>query len=148
MATSRAARAREKENRVVALRLEGKDFDAIARDVGYRDRSGAWRAYQSALTRRTVDTETLEDKRRLDLARLDELQASIFESAQRGDLAAHDRVLKIMKHRDRLEGLSVAPHSRNSGGRDHDNDDKDNVVVSQEKLAELRAKVRAKRAGQ
>ncbi|WP_435199553.1 hypothetical protein [Janibacter sp. GS2] len=146
MATSRAARAREKENQVVALRLEGKDFDAIAREVGYRDRSGAWKAYQKALTRREIATETHEDERRLELARLDELQASIFQAAQRGDLAAHDRVLKIMKHRDRLRGLSVAP-VRAVGSSDGDQDD-DNVLVGPDKLDELRAKVRTKRASQ
>lgn len=142
MATTRAARDRAKEDRVIALRLEGHDFDAIAKKVGYRDRSGAWKAYRRALTRRGAESETFEDGVRLELARLDELQAGIFEAAQRGDLAAHDRVLKIMKHRDRLKGYAIAPHSR---GADRDSDDNDNVVVGPHKLDELRAKVRSER---
>ncbi|WP_114202326.1 hypothetical protein [Janibacter anophelis] len=145
MTSTRAARAREKENEVIALRLEGFDFDTIARKVGYRDRSGAWKAYQNALVRQGNDDETFEDAIRLELARLDALQASIFDAAQRGDLAAHDRVLKIMKHRDRLKGYAVAPRSRRG---DSDQDDNDNVVVGPHKLDELRAKVRSERAGQ
>lgn len=145
MASTRAARDRDKENRVIALRLEGHDFDAIARKVGYRDRSGAWKAYQRALKRRGGAEETFEDGIRLELARLDELQASIFDAAQRGDLAAHDRVLKIMKHRDRLKGYAVAPHAHRG---DTDPEDNDNVVVGPHKLDELRAKVRSERAGQ
>lgn len=144
-ASTRAARDRQKENQVVALRLEGLDFDMIAKKVGYRDRSGAWKAYQRALKRQGNDDETYEDGIRLELARLDALQASIFDAAQRGDLAAHDRVLKIMKHRDRLKGYAVAPHARRG---DSDPDDNDNVVVGPHKLDELRARVRSERAGQ
>lgn len=139
----RALSAREKENKVVELRLEGKDFDAIAREVGYRDRSGARKAYQRALER-SSSSESLEDERRLELARLDELQSSIFPAAQRGDLGAHDRVLRIMKHRDRLLGLSVAPHSATTDGGESDGD---GILVGPSKLEELRAKTRAKNAG-
>lgn len=137
MATSRAARAREKENEVVQLRLEGKDFDAIAREVGYRDRSGAWKAYQKALARQSVE-ETIEDERRLELARINELQASIFPAAQRGDLAAHDRVLKLMKHRDKLRGLSIAQRGVQTAPAKPAGDA--GVVVGPDKLDELRAK--------
>ena len=143
MASSRAARAREKENRVVAMRLEGHDFEMIASKVGYRGRSGAWKAYQRALARRS-DAEGVDFDAdvRLELARLDELQASIYEAARRGDLAAHDRVLKIMKHRDRLKGYAVSP--RGVGGRPPAVPATgDGVVVERTVLDDLREKRRA-----
>lgn len=139
--SSRASSAREKEDQVVRLRLAGMGFDAIARQVGYRDRSGAWKAYKKALDRRTVvdENHSREDDVNLELARLDELQSRIWARAMRGDLAAFDRVLKVMAQRDKLKHRYHAPAAKKEGATPT----ADGVVVGPDKLDEMREKRRA-----
>lgn len=145
--SSRAVRAREKEDRVVALRLAGMDFEEIRKQVGYRDRSGAWKAYQRALERRSVpagaDADGMrEDEVNLELLRLDELQKRIWARAMRGDLAAYDRVLKVMERRDKLKHRY---HSAKANGPRPEGRGGEGVVVEQDVLDELREKRRAGR---
>lgn len=137
-----ASRTREREDRVVALRLAGMDFQSIAEQVGFRDRSAAWKAYHRALQRRSEPDEQSAAARRaedlqLELARLDELQARLWSRAMRGDLAAHDRILKIMKHRDHLKRLAAAAHRHDAAP---EQSPAGGVVVGPDKLDELRAK--------
>lgn len=135
--SSRASAAREKEDQVVRLRLAGMGFDAIAGQVGYRDRSGAWKAYKKALDRRTqpIDEEhSREDDVNLELARLDEMQSRIWARAMRGDLAAFDRVLKIIAQRDKLQHRYHAPAMTSTGPTTTG----DGVVVGPDKLDEMR----------
>lgn len=135
--SSSAARIREKEDQVVRLRLAGMGFDAIARQVGYRDRSGAWKAYKKALARRTqpIDEEHCrEDDVNLELARLDEMQSRIWARAMRGDLAAFDRVLKIIAQRDKLKHRYHAPAKTSTDPTTTG----DGVVVGPDKLDEMR----------
>lgn len=116
-------------------------FDAIARQVGYRDRSGAWKAYKKALDRRTVVDEehSREDDVNLELARLDELQSRIWARAMRGDLAAFDRVLKVMAQRDKLKHRYHVPAAKKEGATPT----AAGVVVGPDKLDEMREKRRA-----
>lgn len=111
MSRPSAAEVRDREDRVVQFRLAGMNFDAIAKAVGFRDRSAAWKAYSRAMTRRAVpEGGSREDEIALEVARLDQMQAQIWPRANRGDLAAMDRVLKIMERRDRLAArISAAP---------------------------------------
>lgn len=44
--------ARYREARAIELALAGGSWDAIAKDLGYADRSGAWKAAHRALKRR------------------------------------------------------------------------------------------------
>lgn len=142
---SSTSRAREKEDRVVAQRLAGYSFEEIARAVGYQHKSGAWKAYKRAMERRSdpVDAgaNVREDEINLELLRLDEMQAALWPRAQRGDLAAHDRILKIMDRRDKLRHRYHVAQAQDLPGADAST--KGEVVVPRTKLDELREKRRA-----
>ena len=51
--------------------------------------------------------EPIEDVRKVELMRLDELQTAIHEKAVNGDQFAIDRVLKIQQQRAQLAGLNA-----------------------------------------
>ena len=89
----------------------------IAQEVGYANRGTAWRVVNDALRGELV--EGVQDYRRLELARLEALQASHWAAATSGDdLKAAELVLKISAQRSKLLGLDrvaseaeVAPRS-------------------------------------
>jgi hypothetical protein len=95
------------QRRAQALRLrqEGHGFDAIALRLGYRSRSGAWKACAAGL--RAVVVEGAETLRTLELSRLDELWQVLWPRALSGDLSAVDRCLVIQKRRASLLGLDA-----------------------------------------
>lgn len=97
--TDSAARAAD----ALQLRLSGLGFEAIAERLGYRDKSGAWRAVEGQLKqiRRERATEVVS----LDLARMDRLLTAVWEKAMKGDPLAVDRVLKILERRAKYYGL-------------------------------------------
>ena len=102
----------DRDRRVVAMRLGGASYQAIAAAVGLRSRSSAHAAFPRALA-----AEPLNDvarARAAELERLDRLQLAVWGQALRGDLAAVDRVLRIMDSRCRLLGLAAPAAS--SGG--------------------------------
>jgi hypothetical protein len=88
------------------LRLAGWDYDTIARQLGFRHRSSAYRLVQAALAAR--QREAAPAVRALELARLDALLERVWPRAMAGHLPAVDRVLAILDRRARLLGL-LAP---------------------------------------
>lgn len=107
MARSSAEDARKKEQLAFDLRSAGVTFDVIATRVGFTNRSAAHKAYQRALKR--AEPETLDDARRLELARLDRLYAALWPGALKGDVTKADRCLKISERRSRILGLDAPP---------------------------------------
>jgi hypothetical protein len=101
---NRLARA-DKARKAVELRRTGASYDAIAGQLGYANRSGAWKAVQQALKRSV--RESGDAVRQLENDRLDRLLLSLWKRALEGDLEALDRVLKIMKRRAELNGLDA-----------------------------------------
>jgi hypothetical protein len=95
----------EKQIQALQLRRAGAGYEEIARQVGYRNSSGAYKAVRAALLK-TLQ-EPSEDVRKLELERLDRLMLGIWPAAIGGNLEALDRVLKIMKHRAEITGLIV-----------------------------------------
>ena len=89
--------------RVVELVVNGANFDEAAAEVGYRSRSGAWRAFHRALADR--EAEAIDEHRALELARLDAVQASYWDEAVGGDVRAASLVLRCIDQRARLLGL-------------------------------------------
>lgn len=85
------------------LRLAGWDYDTIARHLGLRHRSSAYRLVQAALAAR--QREAAPAVRALELARLDALLERVWPRALAGHLPAVDRVLAILDRRARLLGL-------------------------------------------
>jgi hypothetical protein len=103
-------RTDEKQRQAAALRLAGVEYSKIAEQLGYASASGAYHAAQAGLTA-AVD-EPKSQIRALELRRLDEMLVGLWRKARGGDLAAVDRVLKVMERRARyltLDGVGAEP---------------------------------------
>lgn len=79
------------------------DYGEIAARLGYRDKSGAWRAVQGEL--RKARQDRADEVIALDLARTDRLLHAMWGKAIAGDTAAFDRVVKVLERRARYFGL-------------------------------------------
>lgn len=89
----RAARATE-------LSLQGLNYDQIAAELGYSNRSGAWKAVRRCLARRQDAAAGAHIE--LSLLDLDLVQERAWNRAMAGDLAASELVLRAMEDRMRL----------------------------------------------
>jgi hypothetical protein len=94
---------KRRDARVYELRIQGDTFEQIASEVGFSGPSGAWQAYQRIKSEWIF--ESVEEARQLELMRLDELQAAVWDRAINGELPAAHCVLKIMDRRAKLLGL-------------------------------------------
>lgn len=116
----RRIEAAERRRQALRLRIRGASFDDIAEQVGLAGGKGsACRVVQEALAE--IGREEAEELRALELYRLDELHRAVWSKALRGNLAAVDRVLKIMERRAKLCGLdeqtlTVEPVAEPGGG--------------------------------
>jgi hypothetical protein len=102
LAAYRAARA-------VELALEGWSFDEIAVELGFADRSGAWRAAQRCLARRqqvAADAYVAGT-----LADLEIIQERVWPRAAAGDVEAGRLVLRAIEDRVRLVELMSTTRS-------------------------------------
>ena len=103
MATARAVAAHRRA-RVVDLVLQGHSYDEIAPLVGYRSKGSVSKAFWKAMDERTV--ASVDELRTLEVERLDALQASLWEKAMTGDVAAVNAAARIIEKRARLLGLA------------------------------------------
>lgn len=94
------AQVMERRTQVVELASAGLDYDEIAAQLGYANRSGAWKAHQRALA--TKQAEKVEDFRALEMERLDALQLAVWPKAMTGDVRSVITVLRIIDRRIRL----------------------------------------------
>ena len=97
------ALAQWRKARAVELAIDGASYAAIAAEVGYSHRGNAYKAVHKALAERI--TAGVDELRRLELDRLDALQAAVWDKALAGDSAAVTTVLRIVEQRARLLGL-------------------------------------------
>jgi transposase-like protein len=108
------AAVRRKE--AVDLRVEGKTYREIAQELGVTP-TRARQLVAEALAAIEKDTaESAEELRRLELDRLDQLQAGLWEEAAGGNLKAVGAALKIMERRARLVGLDAPTRTENTHG--------------------------------
>jgi hypothetical protein len=98
----KAAPARRGERILVAL-LAGEGVDAIAEKEGL-SRRRIETMLRNELKRRWV--APAEDYARLQIVRLERMTARLAAKAERGDLPAIDRMLKILDRLDRYHGFS------------------------------------------
>jgi hypothetical protein len=94
------ARSRYRAAVAVELRMAGAEYQEIAKELGYADKSGAWRAVQRSLRSRQV---TAIDRYRI--TRYAELEAghkAAWPAARIGDIKAVERCLNIADARVRL----------------------------------------------
>ncbi|WP_461152340.1 hypothetical protein [Saccharopolyspora tripterygii] len=92
----------QRRERALQLRLSGATFQQIADELGYTDKTAAYKSIRHALDR--IGREEAQELFDLDLARLDRLLMAVWPQAMKGDLFAVDRALKIMERRARMVG--------------------------------------------
>jgi len=100
------ALARWRESEAVRLRLEGLNYQDIARALGYSSRASAWKAVDRALHRTTV--ANVEAYRTQVLVDAYILQESAWKAACAGKLGAFDRALRALDMRMRVLGMNSA----------------------------------------
>ncbi|SRR5258707_1665056 len=99
--------AAEKAKLAIMLRKQGYTLDEIALQIGYSDRSGAFRAIKRELDR--VPATDAKDLRKLEEMRLDDMLKGIYGKAQEGDTWSIDRVIALSKRRSEITGMDVRP---------------------------------------
>ena len=102
----------ERRRQALELRKAGATYDQIARQIGYANEGGAYKAVQAAL--KAVYREPADEVRKLELERLDRLTLALWTRAKEGEAEAIDRVLKLMDRRAKLLGLD-APTRHETG---------------------------------
>lgn len=94
----------ERAYQAYTLRIAGHDWSAIASRVGYDSATVANRKVKHLIDK--AHKAVTDDRRmeivELELARLDALQAAVWDSALSGDVRSVDSALKVMMHRARL----------------------------------------------
>lgn len=87
------------------MRRAGATYTQIRERLGYKTNGAVSADLTAALT--MLIKQPAEEVRALELARLDGLMVTLWPMARRGDLAAVDRVLKVMERRSKLLGLDA-----------------------------------------
>ena len=95
----------DKEAQCVQFRRMGLTFEQIAKQVGYANGGGAYKAFQRACDR--IVAEDIDEIRKVALERLDYALRNVMEAVGRGSLGAIDRMLRIEERRARLLGLDA-----------------------------------------
>lgn len=99
----------ERDQRAVDMRRAGVSWDAIARALGYASSGHAHDSFMTYM--REYPRESIDDARQVELDRLDQLQAAIWQqclaSGSTNQHWAIDRMLKISDQRARLLGLNA-----------------------------------------
>ncbi|WP_394847386.1 hypothetical protein LZC95_07965 [Pendulispora brunnea] len=116
-ADARALAARQRQTRVVELRIQGKTYDEIAKELGYASHTGAINAFASALA--AVPAEDVAHLRHIEGDRLDAIVKAHLPKAMAGDVDSAYVCIEISKQRSRLFGLDtpkVAPVANPDGG--------------------------------
>lgn len=99
----------ERDQRAVDMRRAGVSWDAIARALGYASSGHAHQSFMRYMA--AYPRESIADARQVELDRLDQLQAAIWQQClATGSTNQHwaiDRMLKISDQRARLLGLNA-----------------------------------------
>ena len=106
--SKRRLAARDRWLDALELRKRGWTFERIADELDYAGPGGAYQAVMNAL--KATFREPVEEMRRLESARLDEMQEKISVNVGPGKddgLPVVDRVLRIMDRRAKLLGLDM-----------------------------------------
>lgn len=106
-ASAKLIAQREKEQRALELRKAGLTYDEIAKSLEM-SKNGVWKAVNRVLE--DVADEAKKEAtglRALEALRLDDLQKSLWARARKGDLAAMDRIIRVLERRAKLLGLDA-----------------------------------------
>lgn len=100
----RRVKSRERMTRALNLRASGATYQAIADDLDITAPS-AHALVQKAL--HEIPAEAVDELRRVELGRLDQMLLGIWTEATSGNLNAIDRAVKLMERRAKLAGLDA-----------------------------------------
>lgn len=95
----------ERRAKALELRLQGKSYAAIAAELGLSVK-GAHKVVQTAISRK-LPPETVEEARRMELARLDEAFEVVRRAVIGGDLMAVEKMVQLSNRRAKFLGLDA-----------------------------------------
>lgn len=105
--TQRDINAAEKAALALSLRKQGYQLDEIAKQCGYQDKSGAWRAIKRELNK--LPTPNAVELRKMEEMRLDDALKVVYPKVESGDLWAIDRFVALSKRRSEVTGMDATP---------------------------------------
>lgn len=88
------------------LWIRGHNFDRIAQELGYANRSVAWKAVQRVKEAMKAPPD-VEDERTRERERLEIAYTGIAQRVEDGDVWAIDRAIALSKRKSELLGLDV-----------------------------------------
>lgn len=94
-----------REQQVLKLRIDGLEFDEIAKQTGYQDKSGAYKAYRRAVAR--IPKPQAEEEINNQLMRLNRAVNALQFKINKGDTFAIDQLIKLEDRRAKLLGLDA-----------------------------------------
>lgn len=102
------ARAAQRRNAAIKLRIAGAPWDDIAQQLGYAGRAAAYTDVKDAL-RQALDELALnrEEYRQMELDRIDRLTMALWTKAMAGDTKAVDSINRLRIQYARLLGLEA-----------------------------------------
>lgn len=107
MARMNKAQKAERIQRAFELRKAGKTLRQIADMLGYSHEM-VRQDINGVITNLQADAkQSADEMMSLELARLDDMQFSVWAEARRGDRKSIDTVLKIMERRAKLLGFDI-----------------------------------------
>jgi hypothetical protein len=95
----------DKELQIIELRRAGVTWEKIAREVGFKNASGAYKMYQRAAER--MIRPSLDEYRETVLDRFERMHLAVWPRAKEGDLRAIDTALRIAEKEIKLLGLDA-----------------------------------------
>jgi hypothetical protein len=103
-----SVKARIRAQEAVRLRMAGVTHDNIAKQLGYSNAQGSYRAVMRELNATARDqSESNEGVRTLELKRLDQMLQSITAQTLQGDLGAVNTAIRISESRRGLLGIDA-----------------------------------------
>jgi hypothetical protein len=107
LSVARIGRA-ERAGQALDLRKAGLTFREIGERMGVSEQRAHAIVTQELARLNAKRAESAEAVTRLEIERLDALLSAVWPAAEKGDLAAVDRVLSVMHRRARLLGIDLA----------------------------------------
>lgn len=97
------ALASARKAKAIALKAQGWTYQQIADAMGYRNKDTVYAIIKQAQSKQLA--EGVQYHRDIELARLNSLQAALWDTAMAGDVSAAHECLKLIIARCRLLGL-------------------------------------------
>lgn len=101
----RLVKAKQKQARAVDLRLAGKSYAAIAKELGYANKSSAYKAVKTALESQTETS--VDEYRRVQNARLNEIHQALWTAVNEEPPEDQDEKARQRWEQERLRAIGL-----------------------------------------